>query len=162
MQQLARDVVALGVAQLAQGAEQGLQGVGQPVFTGQGVDQAVEHLVPGRVQVLACGHQGHAVLLGAGLDVIGQGGHGYAGHSLALGVHDLGHEQQVVGNRVALGQLAQPGGAFGEQRGGGRREHPGEAGVVQGFDVTGLKNALHEEVSQKAAAGAPTAGARRQ
>ena len=60
-----------------------------------------------------------------------------------LGVNDFGHEVQVVGNRVALGQLAHARGALGKYAGGVRQQNARKVGAVDGFDFAGLKNALH-------------------
>jgi hypothetical protein len=65
------------------------------------------------------------------------------GGSLVLRIHDLGHKQQIVCNGIAVGQLAQACSAFGEQTAYLGQQDAGKAGVIQRFDFTGLKNALH-------------------
>lgn len=76
-----------------------------------------------------------------------QGGIGgfdfHSAHGFVLCVHDLGHKQQVVCNGIAIGQLAQACSAFGEQTAYLGQQDAGKAGVIQCFDFTGLKNALH-------------------
>ena len=64
-----------------------------------------------------------------------------------LGVDDFGDEVQVVGNRVALGQLAHARGALGKQAGGVGQHDALKVGAVKGFDFARLKNALHGGVS---------------
>lgn len=60
---------------------------------------------------------------------------------LVLGADDVGGKFQVIGNRVAAGQLAQAGGAFKKQAADVRRQHAREGGVVQRLDLAGLQDA---------------------
>jgi hypothetical protein len=101
------------------------------------------------------------VLQGAGADRGVQRLQRHAGHGLLLlRVHDAGDEAQVVGDRVAFGQLAQAGGALGNRVAASGRRTRAEAGAVQGFDVAGLKNALQEQECCKKQAPAHRGGRR--
>ena len=146
LQQLAGDVVALVGIQFAQRGNQRLQRCGQAatvVIRAQGVEQGAQHAVPSRVNVLQRRHQRHRVLLRLRQHGCIQRCGAQRSGSGVLGVNDFGHEVQVVGNRVALGQLAHARGALGKYAGGVRQQNARKVGAVDGFDFAGLKNALH-------------------
>jgi hypothetical protein len=63
---------------------------------------------------------------------------------LLLGAHQAGKKAQVVADGVALGLLRQARGTVGEQAGRLGQADAGQVGAVEGFDLAGLKNALHE------------------
>ena len=93
------------------------------------------------VQLLGCGKQRHAVRLGALHGAALDCGRGQRLGRLVLGADDVGGKFQVIGNRVAAGQLAQAGGAFKKQAADVRRQHAREGGVVQRLDLAGLQDA---------------------
>ena len=149
LQQLAGDVVALVGIQFAQRSNQRLQRLGQAVVSAQGVEHGVEHALPRRVDVLQRRQQRHRVFLCLRQCRFVQRRDGQRGRSGVLRVDDFGDEVQVVGNWIALGQLAHARGALGKQTGGVGQQNARKMGAVEGFDFTGLKNALHGGVSGK-------------
>ncbi len=68
-------------------------------------------------------------------------GGGSAWAAWCWGADDVGGKFQVIGNRVAAGQLAQAGGAFKKQAADVRWQHAREGGVVQRLDLAGLQDA---------------------
>jgi hypothetical protein len=126
--------------QRAQLLEQGLQRSGRPSLL-QRVQHIVQHGLPGGIDVVHSGQQGHGVLLGTFHGAGIQRALPRAG-GLVLGVHDLGHKQQVVGDGIAVGQLAQACSASANRLATWGSKMRGRRSV-QRFDFAGLKNALH-------------------
>ncbi len=152
LQQLAGDVVALVGVQFAQRGNQRLQWRGQATTAGigaQGVEQGVEHALPRWVDVLQRRQQRHRVFLRLRQRGFVQRRGGQRSGSGVLRVDDCGDEVQVVGNRVALGQLAHTRSALGKQAGGVGQHDALKVGAIDGFDFARLKNALHGGFSQK-------------
>ena len=73
--------------------------------------------------------------------VWGCGLNGFGGFSLRL--DQLRHKAQVVADRVAVGLLLKPRRTFSKQLNGLGQTDALLIGVVQGFDLAWLKNALH-------------------
>ena len=71
------------------------------------------------------------------------------GHGRVLGINDVGDEEQIIGDRVAVSQLAYARSALGKQAGGAGQKHARKVDAVQAFDFAGLKNTLHVGYSQK-------------
>ncbi len=85
--------------------------------------------------------QRHAVRLGLGHGAAVHAGRRQAGGSLVLGLGDVGGKFQIIGNRVASGQLAQPCGPVAKQAAHLGGQHAGERDVVQRLDIAGLQDA---------------------
>ena len=149
LQQPLRDLVTPGRVQRAQLLQQRLQRRRQAIGARQGIEHAVQHAMPGGIDMVGGRQQRHGMLLRPrDQRRIGRGQRQLPGR-LGLRVHDLRHKPQVVGNRIALGQLPQPRRPLDEQPRQLRQQHARKTGVVQRLDIAGLKNALHWNESQK-------------
>ncbi|MNV70791.1 hypothetical protein D3C71_1637740 [compost metagenome] len=143
LQQALGHGLALGLGHFAQCANQRLQRRGQAFAACQMAEHGVEHLQPDRVEVIGRGHQRHRMLLGQRNRGGGQGGRGQRGKCLVLGIDDARHKQDVVGNRVAIGELTQARGTVGKQAAELRQADAREIDLVNGLDLAALKNTLH-------------------